>query len=99
MEQRAHASGNCVIAFGGHATAPELRLRRLYSLLGMQKPSLTPDVTIADVISSFCKHERSQAAASQKDDPSRPEAIRRLAELGLANDPPTGKAKLAGLPS
>jgi hypothetical protein len=38
------------------------------------------------------------AAASQKDDPSRPEAIR-LAELGLANDPPTGKAKLAGLPS
>jgi hypothetical protein len=24
-------------------------------------------------------------AASQKDDPSRPEAIRRLAELGLAN--------------
>ena len=52
-----HTQVGTVIAFGGHATAPELRLRRLYSLLGMQKPSLTPDVTIADVISQLDDRE------------------------------------------
>ena len=51
MEQRAHASGNW-IAFGG------LRLRRNFVfavpiLVGMQKLSLTPYVTIADIISQL----------------------------------------------
>jgi hypothetical protein len=31
--------------------------------------------------------------ATQDDQPSRPEALRRLAELGLANAPKRGKAK------